>query len=268
MTAYRWTSGPSVFFRLTFILEQGMFQEMPDSITQLPSARRAAANRLFAGVVGVALTTAIGTIGVLAVYYPLRDADPAVQWLLVFGMMTLESAAVHLPSEVILPVGGWQLVRDGDLGVEGVVGLSAVASLGNTLGSFLLYAAGRTGGRSLVRRFGRYFLVHESDIDRAEAALRRRWGLALFLTRVLPVVRTYAGFGAGIVRFPVGHFLTITFVGSFLWCLPFVALGAVLGESWDVIEGPAKVVGVAVLGAFVGLLAIAAIRQLRGAAAG
>jgi len=240
-----------------------MFQEMEDGIEGLPSAKRAAFNRLFAGVLGVALTTAIGTAGVIAVYYPLRDAETGVQWLLVFGMMTLESAAVHLPSEVILPVGGWQLVRDGDLGVAGVLGLSAVAGLGNTMGSFLLYLAGRTGGRPLVRRFGRYFLVHERDLVRAEEALRRRREWALLLTRVLPVVRTYAGFGAGIVRFPIPPFLAITFAGSFLWCLPFVALGAVLGENWEVIEGPAKIVGITVLALFIGVLLVALVRQLR-----
>ncbi len=240
-----------------------MFQEMDDSVTGLPSAKRAAMNRLLAGVFGVGATTAIGTAGVLAVYYPLRDADTGVQWLLVFAVMTLESAAVHLPSEVILPVGGWQLVRDGDLGIAGVVGLSLIAALGNTLGSLLLYAAGRSGGRPLVRRFGRYFLVHESDVDRAEAALARRGAWALFLTRVLPVVRTYAGFGAGIVRFPLAQFLAISFAGSFIWCLPFVALGAGLGENWDVIEGPAKAVGIAVLALFLAFLLMAALRQLR-----
>lgn len=234
--------------------------------SQLPSPRRAALNRLVAGILGVALTTSIGSLGVLAVYYPLRDADSAVQWLLVFSMMTLESAAVHLPSEVILPVGGWQLVRDGHLGIAGIVGLSALAALGNTVGSFGLYWAGRSGGRPLVRRFGRYFLVHESDVDRAEEALRNRWAWALFLTRVLPVVRTYAGFGAGIVKFPAAPFLAITFAGSFLWCLPFVALGAVLGENWDLIEGPAKVMGLLVLATLVTALAVALARQLKASA--
>jgi membrane protein DedA with SNARE-associated domain len=236
---------------------------MSDMTAGGTSERRAALNRLVAGALGVAMTTAIGTAGVLAVYYPLRDAETSVQWLMVFGMMTLESAAVHLPSEVILPVGGWQLVRSGDLGVAGVIGLSAVAALGNTLGSFLLYLAGRSGGRPLVRRYGRYFLVHEHDLDRAEDALRRRWTWALFLTRVLPVVRTYAGFGAGVLRFPVPSFLAVTYAGSLVWCLPFVALGAMVGENWDVIEGPAKVAGIVMLALLLGLLVAATIRQLR-----
>jgi membrane protein DedA with SNARE-associated domain len=65
------------------------------------------------------------------------------------------------------------------------------------------------------------------------------------------------------VRFPVPAFLAITFVGSFVWCLPFVALGAALGENWDVIEGPAKAAGLGVLVVIVGLLVVSAARQLR-----
>jgi membrane protein DedA with SNARE-associated domain len=135
------------------------------------------------------------------------------------------------------------------------------------LGSFLLYLAGRTGGRPLVRRYGRYFLVHEHDVDRAEASLRRRRAWALFVTRVVPVVRTYAGFGAGALRFPIPTFLAVTYAGSFVWCLPFVALGAVLGDNWDVIEGPAKAAGIIVVVLLLGLLVISTVRQLRRAPA-
>jgi membrane protein DedA with SNARE-associated domain len=119
-----------------------------------------------------------------------------------------------------------------------------------------------------VRRYGRYFLVHERDLDRAEESLRRRRGWALFITRVVPVVRTYAGFGAGVLRFPVPTFLAVTYAGSFVWCLPFVALGAMLGENWDVIEGPAKLVGASVVASLLVILAFATLRQLRRSQAG
>src|SRR5690606_16839016 len=88
---------------------------------------------------------------------------------------------------------------------------------------------------------------------------RRAW--ALFLSRVVPVVRTYAGFGAGLLRFPVPMFVAVTFVGSLVWCVPFVALGAVLGENWDVIETPAKVLGLAVLAVFLGVLLLGFLGQ-------
>jgi membrane protein DedA with SNARE-associated domain len=227
------------------------------------SRRRAATNRLAAAVLGVGLTTAIGSAGVIAAYYPLRHAAYALQWLLVFLLMLFESAAIHLPSEVILPVGGWLIVREHDLGLAGVLGLSVVAALGNTAGSLLLYGAGRYGGRPLVRKLGRFFLIHESDLDRAERRLANHQTWALLATRVIPVVRTYAGFAAGALRLPLWRFTILTFIGSLVWCLPFVALGAVLGSEWDVIGGPAKIVGLVVLGGFLLLMAWASLRVLR-----
>ena len=220
--------------------------------------------RLVASIFGVGLTTLIGSTAVVALYYPLRDAGVTLQWLLVFFLMTFESAAVHLPSEVILPVGGWQIVKEHSLGAGGVLLLSLVAATGNTCGSCLLYVAGRYGGRPLVRRYGRFLLLYEHDLDRAEKALADRRVWALLLTRVLPVIRTYAGFCAGMLRFPIEPFVVLTFVGSFVWCLPFVALGAALGENWGVIEGPAKIVGLGVLIVLVGFLVLLTVRQLKG----
>lgn len=225
--------------------------------------KHAALYRLAAGLAGVGITTLIGGAGVIAVYYPLRHAHYALQWLLVFGLMVGESMAIHLPSEVILPVGGWLVVRDHHLGVPGVIALSAIAAAGNTLGSGLLYVAGRAGGRPLVRRYGRYLLIDEADVDAAERRMRPHSVLALLVARVLPVVRTYVGFVAGMLRMPVPSFLAATFAGSFAWCLGFVALGAVLGAHWSAVRGPAEVGGIIVLALFVLLLLALTFTQLR-----
>lgn len=209
--------------------------------------KRAAANRLALGIAGVAVTSLVGGAGVVAVYYPLRHASYLLQWLLVFALMLGESAAIHLPSEVILPVGGWLVVREHHLGVAGVVALSAIAAAGNTFGSSLLYVAGRRGGRPLVRRYGRWILLHERDIDASEARMRSHRSWALFASRLLPVVRTYAGFVAGVLRVPVWTFLAITFAGSFAWSALFIVAGAELGAHWSAVRGPAEAAGVAVL---------------------
>ncbi len=235
---------------------------MDADLPALPSRSRAAVNRLLFGVLSVTATTLIGSAGVVAAYYPLRHAGAPLQWLLVLGLMTLESMAIHLPSEVILPAGGWLVVKDHGLGSFGVVGLSLVAALGNTFGSGLLYLAGRSGGRPLVRRFGRYFLMRESDLDRAERRLSGRQTWPILLARVLPVVRTYVGFCAGALRLPLAPFLTLTFVGSLLWCLPFISLGAILGANWQVIQGPAKIVGLVALGLLLMGLVIATLREM------
>lgn len=208
-------------------------------------------------------TFVIGGVGVLAAYYPLRHAGFGFEWLLVFALMTGESAGIHLPSEVILPVGGWLLVRDHHLGVIGALGLASVGAVANTLGSGLLYAAGNRGGRPLVRRYGRYFLVHERDIDAAEARMRRRPGRMLFVSRLLPVVRTYGGFVAGLLRVPVGEFAVATFLGSFVWCLAFIVAGWGLGSHWDILRTPFEIAGIATGVLLLAGLAWLTVAQLR-----
>ena len=169
----------------------------------------AGANRIIAALLGVGLTSLIGGAGVVAVYYPLRHAHYAFQWILSFALSVGESAAIHLPSEVILPVGGWLVVREHGLGVTGLLALSVIAAAGNTIGSSLLYAAGRAGGRPLVRRYGRWILLHERDVDAAERRMRDHRLSALFISRLLPVVRTYGGFVAGLLRVPLAPFLLL-----------------------------------------------------------
>jgi membrane protein DedA with SNARE-associated domain len=227
------------------------------------SVKRGAVNRLLAGLLGVIVTSIVGGVGVVAIYYPLRHADFAVQWLLVFVMMVGESAAIHLPSEVILPLGGWLVVREHHLGVTGVIGLSAIAALANTIGSGMLYAAGWWGGRPLVRKYGRWFLLHEQDIDAAEQWMSKHWVWALFLARLLPVVRTYVGFVAGLLRMPPTTFAIVTFAGSFLWCAAFVGAGALLGTHWSAVRRPAEGAGIAVVVLLVVALGAITVAQLR-----
>jgi membrane protein DedA with SNARE-associated domain len=232
-------------------------------VTEPIGRRRAAAHRLLAGLGGVILTSIVGSLGVFATYYPLRNASAEAQWLLVFLQMLGESAAIHLPSEVILPVAGWLVVKEHGLGIPGLLGISAVAALGNTAGSGLLYAAGRLGGRRLVRRFGRYFLVEESDVDAIEERMRKHRAWGVFIARLLPVVRTYVGFVAGLLRVPVGQFLALTFIGSFIWALAFAALGYGLGSNWEALKGPGEIAGIAVIALLLLALIASTLRLLK-----
>lgn len=232
-----------------------------------PSAKRAAWNRLAAGVAGVAATTVVGGLGVVAVSYPLHHSTLPVQYALVAVMMALESMAVHLPSEVILPLGGWLIVRDHGMGGGGIIALSAVAAAANTAGSLALYAAGRAGGRPLVRRYGRWFLVDEADIDGAERRMAPHRATAVFVSRLLPVVRTYSGFVAGVLRVPVPLFTALTFAGSFIWCAALIALGVALGAGWGAVRLPFEIVGATLLLLLIAALAWVAVRP-RASAAG
>jgi len=229
--------------------------------------RRAAINRLATALGGVGLTTFVGGLAVAALYYPLRNSAYPVQWLLVFALMVGESMAIHLPSEVILPAGGWLVVRDHGLGLPGVLALSGIAAAGNTLGSGLLYVAGRAGGPRLVRRYGRYLLIDEAQVSAAERRMRRHAVRAVLAARVLPVVRTYVGFPAGLLRVPAPQFLAATFGGSFAWCVAFVALGAILGARWDAARRPAEAAGLAVVAVLLVAALVLTARQLRGAGA-
>jgi len=221
--------------------------------------------RIGGAVAGVLFTLLVGGLGVAFVFVAMRGAAFGLQWLLVLLLMTGESAAVHLPSEVILPLGGWLIVRDHGLGVAGVLELSGLAALGNVIGSLALYAMGRAGGRALVRRWGRYVMLHEDDVDGAERRMQaHRYG-ALFASRVLPVVRTYGGFVAGVLNVPLWPFVLITFAGSLAWSLPFVSAGVLLGSNWDVIKGPAEIVGLATLGTLLAALVASTLRQARAA---
>ena len=154
-------------------------------------------------------------------------------------------------------------MRDHDLGFAGLLALSAIAAAGNTFGSSLLYAAGRSGGRPLVRRYGRWILLHESDVDAAERRMRRHGVWATFVSRLLPVVRTYAGFVAGLLRVPLAAFVAATFVGSFIWSAAFIALGEALGTHWSRVRSPMEIAGIAVVALFLAGILFATLRQLR-----
>jgi membrane protein DedA with SNARE-associated domain len=219
--------------------------------------------RIGGAIAGVLVTLLVGGLGVAVVFLAMQGAAFGLQWLLVLLLMMGESAAVHLPSEVILPLGGWLIVRDHGLGLAGVLALSGLAALGNVLGSLAIYAMGKVGGRALVRRWGRYVMLHEEDIDGAERRMRAHRYRALFASRVLPVVRTYGGFVAGLLDIPLWPFVLITFAGSLAWSAAFVAAGVLLGSNWDIIRGPAEIVGLTTLGVLVAAVVATTLRQAR-----
>ena len=139
----------------------------------------------------------------------------------VFALMAIESACIPLPSEIIMPFAG-HLVARGQLtlwwsGFWGAAGCVA--------GSLIAYGIGYFGGRPLAERYGRYVLVSRHDLDLADR-LFERWGNPIALAaRMLPVVRTYIGFPAGVARMPLGRFCLYSFIGSLPWCLGLAWLG-------------------------------------------
>jgi|GEM_PF-65275 len=157
----------------------------------------------------------------------------AIGWPGVVLLMALESAGIPVPSEIIMPLAGWFLVEAKGHGFAFVVLAAFVGALGNTLGSIVAYYIGDWGGRPLLERYGRYVLITRHDLDRADAFFARRGGVAVFVGRVLPLVRTYISFPAGIARMEMRAFTALTFIGSFLWSLGLAWAGYALGEHYD-----------------------------------
>jgi membrane protein DedA with SNARE-associated domain len=154
-------------------------------------------------------------------------------WPGVVFLMGIESAAIPFPSELIMPLAGWLLIEaKGDS--AWMLGLAAFyGALGNLLGSWVAYGISYKGGRPLLKKYGRYVLVTQHEVDRAEEWFRKYGELAVFASRMLPVVRTFISIPAGISRMNFWKFSFYTFVGSYPWSLGLAYGGFKLGENWE-----------------------------------
>ena len=147
--------------------------------------------------------------------------------------MAIESACIPLPSEIIMPLAGWFLVDARGLGVEWLLLAAFCGALGNLIGSLAAYAVGAWGGRPLLLRYGRYFLISRHEVEQAERWFARYGDRAVFISRMLPVIRTFISLPAGIARMNIWRFSILTFVGSFPWSLGLAWAGFLLGENWE-----------------------------------
>ncbi|AXJ96518.1 MULTISPECIES: DedA family protein [unclassified Sphingomonas] len=150
-------------------------------------------------------------------------------YLGILGLMAIESACIPLPSEVVMPFGGY-LVSTGRLDLWLV---ATAGALGCNLGSVLAYEAGRHGGRPFVERYGRWLLLTTHDVDRAERFFGRYGGAAVIVGRLLPGIRSFIALPAGIARMPLVRFHLYTFVVSWPWCFALAYIGMMLGRSWN-----------------------------------
>jgi membrane protein DedA with SNARE-associated domain len=150
--------------------------------------------------------------------------------------MTIESACIPLPSELILPLAGWAVARELREPLTGApwdFWLAVVAGVvGNTTGSLIAYVVGSTGGRPLLERYGRYVLISRHDIELADRWFARYGDATVFFTRMLPIVRTFISLPAGIARMPLGRFLVFSILGAIPWTIALVFAGKTLGDNW------------------------------------
>jgi len=143
-------------------------------------------------------------------------------------LMAIESACIPLPSEIIMPFAGF-LVFKGKL----VLWLVAVAgALGCVIGSIPAYYLGMYGGRPLVEKYGKYVLISHKDLNMADRWFTKYGDIIIFIARLLPAVRTFIAFPAGVARMNMPKFIAYTFFGSLIWCFILAYAGMKFGENW------------------------------------
>ncbi|MGH8372225.1 MAG: DedA family protein [Gammaproteobacteria bacterium] len=144
-------------------------------------------------------------------------------------LMAIESACIPLPSEIIMPFSGYLVFRG-----EFILWLVALSgAVGCVLGSLVAYWVGAKGGRPLVEKYGRYILVSQHDLALADRWFGHHGDIIILIGRLLPVVRTFIAFPAGVARMPLAKFVIYTFIGSLIWCWTLAWIGLRLGEHWD-----------------------------------
>lgn len=152
----------------------------------------------------------------------------------VFIGMTLESACIPLPSEIIMPFSGY-VVWQGTTNMT-LLGITIVGALGNLLGSLIAYFVGWKGGRPLLEKYGKYIFISHSKLELADRWFERYGYEAVFISRFLPAIRTFISLPAGIAHMDLKKFVIYTFLGSLPWSFALGYIGVLLGPHWELIR--------------------------------
>lgn len=167
-------------------------------------------------------------------------------YLGIVALMGIESACIPLPSEIIMPFAGaltafhlsaGQYLAPGRFGPGhewlGLLAVATAGAIGCNLGSVVAYWIGAIGGRPLVLRYGRWVLMSHHDLDRMTYFFQKYGSVTVLVGRLLPIVRTFIAFPAGIAKMRQVRFHVYTFVGSWPWCFVLAYAGRKLGQSWN-----------------------------------
>ena len=171
----------------------------------------------------------------------------------VFVLMVFESCGFPFPSEVVMPTGGL-LAATGHI-PGGLVAVIVAGAVANLVGSLIAYAAAARFGEPLLLGPGRYIGIRRHHLELADGWFRR-WGLlAVFVGRVLPVIRTYISFPAGLARIDLLKFSALTLIGALPWCAMLALVGYELGRNYERISGPIEK-GAVVLAVLVAIVVV------------
>ncbi len=186
-----------------------------------------------------------------------------MDWPGVVALMAIESACIPLPSELIMPLAGWMLVKERALAASFILVAGAYGALGNTIGSAVAYGVGIWGGRPFLERYGKYILISRHDLNLADRWFNRSGSWSIFTSRLLPVVRTFISLSAGIARMHFIKFLVYTFLGSFIWSAGLAYGGYILGENWEKLRNIMRPFDPFVIAVILVLMALYIYRHIR-----
>ena len=193
----------------------------------------------------------------------IRNLYQAVGWFGVVAAMTIESACIPLPSEVIMPLSGWMLIKEAGHGPWYLLWAGFYGALGCTIGSAISYWVGALGGRPLVERYGKYVLISTKHLETADRWFAK-WGQATaFFSRLIPVVRTFISFPAGVARMNFPKFLLFSFLGSFPWSLALAYAGYVMGEHWEEVRAVMRPFDYPIIVVILALIALFVFRTIK-----
>ena len=144
-------------------------------------------------------------------------------------LMAIQSACIPIPSEVIMPLAGYALAHT----QLQLIILATVASLASNLGSIPAYWVGAKGGRPMVERYGSMMLLSRRDLDLVDHFFAKYGSITVLLGRMLPIVRTFIAFPAGVAKMNQLRFHIYTFIGSWPWCYALAYIGMKLGATWN-----------------------------------
>ena len=166
-------------------------------------------------------------------------------------LITLESTLVPIPSELVMPFAGY-MASKGEFSLPLVLVINSVAAL---VGSGICYWIGAAGGKPLILKYGKFFLIRAHDIERTEVFFAKHGKATILIGRFLPVIRHVISIPAGIAKMPLVPFFVQTFIGSTIWGTVLILIGYELGENWESVATKFKhidlVIGVVIVLAIV-----------------
>jgi membrane protein DedA with SNARE-associated domain len=168
----------------------------------------------------------------------------------VFIGMTLESACIPLPSEIIMPLSGFVAYE----GKMTLLGITIVGALGNLFGSLIAYFVGLKAGRPVLEKYGKYILITHKNLEMADRWFEKYGDEAVFISRLLPIIRTFISLPAGIARMDLKKFIIYTFLGSLPWTFALGYIGFILGPNWNIIRSYFHILDIIVIIGIIGLI--------------